>query len=42
MGVQGQHPSRGLEVLVEEVRRGRCVKEREVWGPRIIRVVWGV
>lgn len=35
MGVQGQRPSRGLEVLVEEVRRGRCVKEREVWGPRM-------
>ena len=35
MGVQGQRPSRGLEVLVEEVRRGQWVKERAVWGPRM-------
>lgn len=35
MGVQGQWPSRGLEVLVEEVRRGQWVKERVVWGPRM-------
>lgn len=35
MGVQGQQPSGGLEVLVGEVRRGRWVKERAVWGPRM-------
>ena len=35
MGAQGQWPSRGLEVLVEEVRRGQWVKERVVWGPRM-------